>query len=186
MSVKKPFQLQVRYILLPLLIAIIVYAFYLAQYLGAFKSVIIAESKAGPFHFLYKTHVGPYHKINESLQEVESWAKSNSINCKLTFGEYLDNPETTEEKRLRANVGCLLDQPLTSLPEGFLQTTKPEQTYVTAQFEGASSIGPIKVYPRVKEYFLKMNYKFPEASLEIYEILSEKSMTTKYLFSLEK
>lgn len=186
MNEKKPFQLQIRYVLLPLLFAIIIYALYLANYLGAFRSVLIEEKTAGPFHFLYKTHTGPYHKINDALKEVETWAKDNNTNCTLTFGEYLDNPETTDEKRLRANVGCVLDQPLANVPDGFLQTTKIEQKYVMAHFDGASSIGPLKVYPRIKAYFQKMQYKFPDSSLEIYEIQSEKAMLTKYFFELQK
>ncbi len=183
-SAKKPFQLQIRYILLPLFFALIIYAFYLANYLGAFKSVLIEEKISGPFHFLYKSHVGPYHKINEILAEVENWAKQNQLNCQKTFGEYLDNPETVDEKRLRANVGCLIDQPLLDAPEGLQQKTLQARKFVTAKFEGASSIGPLKVYPRVKEYFRKMNYQFPETSIEVYQIHSQNAMTTEYFFVL--
>lgn len=179
---KKPFQLKISYVLLPLLLAIVVYILYLANYLGAFKSVLIKEITAGPFHLVYKTHVGPYHKVNEALQEVESWARNNGLSCRLSFGEYLDNPETTEENRLRANVGCIVDSPLAQIPENFLQSTRPQSNYVVAQFDGASSIGPMKVYPRVKEYFAMKNYQFPESVLEIYEIHSNTSMTTKYYF----
>lgn len=181
---KKPFQLQIRYVLLPLLFALIIYAFYLAHYLGAFKSVLIEEKTSGPFHFLYKTHVGPYHKVNEALTEVETWAQQNQIQCQKTFGEYLDNPETVDEKRLRANVGCVLDQPIDKAPEGFLQKSLAPHKFVVARFEGASSIGPLKVYPRVKEYFRQMNYQYPETSLEIYQIHSQNAMTTEYFFVL--
>lgn len=183
---KGGFQLQIRYVLLPLMFALIIYGVYLANYLGAFKSVVIAEKEIGPLQLVFKTHIGAYHKINDDLQFMESWAKQKGIDCKKTFGEYLDNPDTVDEKRLRANVGCLVDQSiaLTSADEQekIQQKTLESQKYVTAEFLGASSIGPIKVYPRVKEYFKKMNYEFPDKSIEIYEIHSASSMTTQYLF----
>jgi AraC family transcriptional regulator len=178
----KPFQLQIRYILLPLLMAILIYALYLGHYLGAFKSVLIEEKTVGPLHLVFKSHIGPYHKINEVLVSVETWAKENNFDCSRTFGEYLDNPEWVDEKRLRANVGCVVQEPIAVLPTDLQQKTIPEIKYVAAIFEGASSIGPLKVYPKIKEYFKKMNYEYPESSLEIYQIHSQTAMTTQYLF----
>ncbi len=178
----KKFSIPIRYLLLPLLIAILVYVFYLMNYLGAFRPVVIAEKTDGPMQMIFKSHVGPYHKIVPVIQEVEKWAKDNWIDCTLSFGEYLDNPETTEEARLRSNGGCLVKQIPANLPEGFQSKTIPEKKYVTALFEGSPGIGPMKVYPKVYEYAQEQRIALEETVMEVYQIHSEESMTTVYYF----
>ncbi len=185
MSEKKPFQVQIRYLLLPLLIAIIVFAVYMMSYLGTFKPVIISEKMAGPFHMVYKTHIGPYHKIVPLIEEVERWVKAQGLDCHLSFGEYLDDPRQTEEVRLRSLGGCLVKQPLAQLPEGFEQKTLPEKKYVTAVFEGSPGIGPLKVYPKVFQYLEDQRLSREDSVIEVYEIHSEQAMTTTYYFPLK-
>ncbi|MEZ0391111.1 MAG: GyrI-like domain-containing protein [Pseudobdellovibrionaceae bacterium] len=183
---KKGFQISIRYLLLPLLIAIIVFVVYLMNYLGAFRPVVIQEKKAGPFHLVYKTHVGPYHKIVPVIEEVEKWAKEQGLSCKLSFGEYLDSPSQTEEARLRSNGGCLLENPPVQIPEGFQAKTIEEKNYVTAKFEGSPGIGPMKVYPKVYQYASEQRLRLEEAVLEVYEIHSQESMTTTYYFPIRR
>jgi DNA gyrase inhibitor GyrI len=185
MSEKKPFQLQIRYLLLPLLIAMLVFVFYMMSYLGAFRPVIISQKKAGPFHVVYKTHIGAYHKIVPMIEEVEKWVKAQGLDCHLSFGEYLDDPKQTEEVRLRSHGGCIVDQPLNALPEGFEQKTIPEKEYVTAVFEGSPGIGPLKVYPKVFQYIEDQKLSREESVIEVYEVHSAESMTTTYYFPLK-
>lgn len=184
MSEKKPFQLQIRYILLPLLIAILVFVSYLMNYLGVFKPVIISQKKVGPMHMVYKSHVGPYHKIVPAIEEVEKWAKSQGLDCRLSFGEYLDDPKLTEEVRLRSFGGCIVNEPLNELPESFEQKTVPEKEYVMAVFEGSPGIGPLKVYPKIFKYIEDEKLTREESVIEVYEIHSPESMTTTYYFPL--
>lgn len=182
---KKTFALPIRYLLLPLLIAIVVFAVYLMNYLGAFKPVIIAEKMAGPFQMIYKPHVGAYHKIVPVIEEVETWARSSGIDCHLTFGEYLDSPKTTEEVRLHSNGGCLVDQIPATLPEGYQSKSVPEKKYITATFEGSPGIGPLKVYPKVYQYADDQGLKLEDLVMEVYEVHSQESMTTTYYFLLK-
>lgn len=183
---KKGFQIPVRYLLLPLLVAIVALVAYLAFYLGAFRPVVIAEKKAGPFVMLYKDHTGPYHKIVPVIEEVEKWAKDNGLDCRLSFGEYLDDTSLTEEARLRSRGGCLLpQQPAVAVPEGFKVTLLPEKNYVTAVFEGSPGIGPMKVYPKVYDYFKTQRLVREEAVMEVYEIFSAEKMTTTYYFAIK-
>ena len=184
---KKGSQIQIRYLLLPLLIAILVFAFYLMNYLGTFKPVIIEEKKAGPFQMIYKNHVGPYHKIVPVIEEVEKWAKAQGYDCKVSFGEYLDNPETSEEARLRSRGGCVVPEFPAQLPEGFEKQTLPEKDYVTAVFEGSPGIGPMKVYPKAHEYIRDQGLvRESETVMEMYVIHSPESMTTTYYFPIKK
>jgi AraC family transcriptional regulator len=182
-------KIQIRYILLPLLVAIIVYFSYLFYYVGAFKSVEISEGKVGPFNMLFKNHSGAYHKIVPLIQEVETWAKANGLACKLSFGEYLDDPNETEEGRLRSRGGCLVNEGEKfpeQLPEGFLVQSLPERDYVIAKFEGSPGIGPLKVYPKVIEYFVEKGYVYNSGAIEIYEVHSDTAMTTNYYFPIPK
>jgi len=98
-----------KWILGTVLGVIIGIAGYFFWYLGAFKPVELLEKPVGPLHLIYKKHVGPYHKIVSTLDEVEKWAKENQVPCGRTFGEFLDNPNTVEEGRLRANCGCVIE-----------------------------------------------------------------------------
>lgn len=178
-------KIKIRYLLLPLLVAILVYVGYLLSYVGAFRPVVISEKEAGPFLMIYKDHVGPYHKIVPVIEEVEKWVQSQGQDCKWSFGEYLDNPETTEEPRLRSRGGCLVTSISNPLPDSFKSQTIPKKNYVTAVFEGSAGIGPLKVYPQVFKYFEEKRLARAESVLEIYEIHGAQSMTTTYYFSVK-
>lgn len=153
--------------------------------LGAHKSPTIQQQKMGPYLFLYKEHFGPYHKINDVISEVENWAVKNNLDCQLTFGEYLDNPRTVDERRLRSYGGCILPpmtdtSALQNTPYTYKQIS--EQDFVVAKFTGAPSLGPLKVYPKVEEYMRLNKIPMKNSVIEIYNIIDDRSSTTTYLF----
>lgn len=177
-----------RYILVFVLVTIISFGAYLATYLGAFKGVEISEVQQGPFKTLYVDHVGPYHKVNKEIEQVEKFMKAQNQPCERTFGEYLDDPRIAEEARLKARVGCLVENPPAQLPEGLKTGELPQKKYVRAIFTGSPGIGPMKVYPRVAEYMKEKNLEADGTPIEIYEIhsITEKAaMTTTYLFPVK-
>jgi len=151
---------------------------------GFFKTVDIQEASYGPIQLLYKEHVGPYHKIINAISEVEQWAQSNAIDCKKSFGEYLDDPSVVEHVRLRSNGGCVITQIVTSLPEGFKTKALAEKKYVQAKFAGAPMIGPYKVYNKVDDYLQSHQMQRTPAVIEIYEMLNQKELLTTYLFEV--
>lgn len=174
-----------KYILVFIIAAIISFGVYLATYLGAFKGVAISQAAQGPFKIVYIEHLGPYHKINKEIEIVEKYFKSKGLTCGRTFGEYLDDPQTVEEARLRAKAGCIIETIPSDLPADFKAGILAESNYVMAIFTGSPGIGPIKVYPKVNEFMQEHNLKQEGAVIEIYEIhsITEKSaMTTTYLF----
>lgn len=155
--------------------------------LGTFKEVSLTEGQRGPYKLVFKNHVGAYHKIMPVLEEVEKWAKDNGEPCKLSFGEFIDNPDTVDEDRLRSIAGCVVDKTWDFvLPGGFGFREYPTRLYVVAEFDGAPSIGPFKVYPRAKEYIEAHSYKMNGSVIEMYEILSTEKVKTTYLFPVEK
>ena len=159
----------------------------LLVYLGAFKSVSLSLSEAGPIRLVSKHHVGPYHKIVPTIEEVEDWAAKNGETCQTSFGEYLDDPDTTDEDRLKSNVGCLVTGDWSkSLPHGFDYREIPRRQYVIAEFEGAPSIGPFKVYPKAKEFIASSGLLTSGSVIELYERQKFQGLRTKYHFPVSK
>jgi len=156
--------------------------------LGAYKSVEIQETNQPGLHLLYLDHSGPYHKIVTTIEKVEAFAKAEKLDCHLSFGQYLDNPQEVEEGRLRSRGGCLTREPsgynqiAAKLPPDFKILDLPAQKWVQAVFTGSPAIGPLKVYPKVMDYFNAKGVKMGAFSLEQYEVLSPKEVTTTYLF----
>lgn len=190
MSEKKPFVVRISYVVVPLLLAIGFFAYRTMNYLGAFKPVVVSEKMAGPFQLIYKTHVGPYHKIVPTIEEVETWAKAEKLDCRLSFGQYLDNPENTEEARLRSRGGCLFEKSpaefeALQVPESYQKETLPARRYVTAVFEGSPGIGPLKVYPKILQFIDEQRLQQDVSILEVYEVHSQEAMTTNYYFPVK-
>lgn len=176
-------------------LGITLFLLYLLQYTGAFKSVVVQQDERGPYTAIYKAHVGPYHKIVANIEEVEKWAKEHGLKCRLSFGEYLDDPSIVEEGRLNSRGGCLID-PLaeeerkileslqSQLPEGFEVMEIPQTKAVVAIFSGAPGIGPLKVYPKAEEYIKENRLQKKSSVIEIYEIFDQKSMQTTYIWPI--
>lgn len=186
-----------RYLIVFIIVTLISFSLYMAQYLGAFKTVEIRNQESGPFVMVYLDHMGPYHKIVAKIEEVEKWAKTNQFDCHLSFGEYLDNPDVVEEARLKSRGGCILEVQLSEDPAlvekkwaALLQPplkikTVPRMNYVRAEFLGSPGIGPLKVYPKVDAFIKERNLKRQSSIIEIYEILdhsAKNQMRTIYLF----
>jgi AraC family transcriptional regulator len=149
--------------------------------LGAFQPVTIESHEAGPFKIVYRHHNGAYHKIVPVLESVEKWAAENAEPCKTAFGEYL------EEDRLNSNGGCLVEKDWSGkLKDDLAYREIPRRLYVVADFEGAPSIGPQKVYPRAKKYIAEQKLKLTGPVIEMYERVSDTKITTHYFFPVEK
>lgn len=172
-------------------IAITVMILGLMIYLGAFKHVAIATAEDGPIRIVYKPHLGAYHKIVPDIETVEAWAAHHNEACKASFGEYLDDATLIDEDRLHSNGGCVVTADWT----GRLQDTEsaglvyreiPRRLYVVADFDGAPSIGPQKVYPKVKSYLEAQGLKADGPVIEIYERIDGRGLQTHYHFPVQK
>lgn len=162
------------------------FAVYLVTYVGFFKPVDLKPVTELPaMKLLYKDYTGPYHKMVGTIEAVEKWAKENNIDCSKSFGEYLDNPDVVEEGRLRARGGCIVAEAPQNIPAEFKIMDYPVRKYVSAVFTGAPSIGPMTVYPAVREYMQENRLKSAGSVIEQYEIHNPKDMTTTYFFPVE-
>ena len=121
--------------------------------------------------------------------EDEAWAKSIGEKCAISFGEYIDNPETTDEDRLRSRGGCVLSSAEVlngkSLPAGYSIANYDKRLAVVATFGGSPSIGPWKVYPKAKEFIEAERLSIAGPVLELYEVLSPTTGRTRYVFPVK-
>ena len=176
--------MKIRKFILVLFSLLFVFLIWFSYKVGILKSVEIRQEKAGPLMLVYKEHVGPYHEIIDAISAVETWAKENKISCRKTFGEYLDDPQVVEHDRLRSLGGCVVDLTIETLPADLKFKSVPEKNYVVGLFYGAPMIGPYKVYPKASEYFSAHGLKQSSSVIEIYEMMNEKELLTKYLFEI--
>jgi effector-binding domain-containing protein len=121
------------------------------------------------------------------IEEVERWAVKNDEACQISYGEYIDDPNVVEEDRLRSNGGCVVLKDWTGkMPEGIVYRELPRRLYVIAIFYGAPSIGPQKVYPKVREYMEQQGLVLDAPVIEMYERLPEQKLRTIYHFPARK
>jgi hypothetical protein len=171
--------------LVTIVLAFLGLATYLFFYLGVNKPVTVELGERGPFHLLYGNHLGAYHEIGPVISEVEKWARSQHVDCPLTFGEYLDDPNAVDQDRLHSRGGCVLNaKPNVAWPETFSYEERPQGHFAIGHFEGSPAIGPWKVYPKIKDFLDARRLKNNGPVLETYLIRGE-HITTEYLFPVE-
>lgn len=157
---------------------------YLYFYLGVYKPVQITTAEVGPLYLLYKNHMGAYNEIGPILRETESWALQHNVHCGRTFGEFIDDPQAVDQDRLRSQAGCVLDgKP--PIPTGdFSFEEFPVRRYLVGKFQGSPSIGPFKVYPKMKAEMEKQRLRLNGPTLEIYTV-NGANVETEYLFPIK-
>lgn len=152
-------------------------------YLGYYKPVDIRIDSPPKFYLLGVENTGPYHLVNEKIEEVEFWVKAHNVACPKTFGMYLDDPELVEPEKLRSFVGCLVDKkPEITFPSSYQYKELSINKAYIAFFTGSPALGPLKVYPEAKDWFSKNNLRW-QYSLELYKLQDEK-FETEYLFPI--
>lgn len=158
---------------------------YLYFYLGVSKNVEVSEFTSPAQLLVYKDHLGAYHKINNTILEVEAEIKKMGLLCTQTFGLFLDDPKVVDEDRLNSKAGCIYEGPTEAIldrTQGSTLKTQilPERRTVRADFSGSPAIGPMKVYPKIEEFIQIHRLGRSGPMLEIYTIQGE-SVSTTYL-----
>jgi AraC family transcriptional regulator len=173
--------LAVKFFVIPFFLVAATLGIYLFFYLGAFREVQVQLTESGPYTLIYKDHIGAYHKINAVISEVEKWLQDQGQKCDPSFGEYLDNPKITEEARLRSHGGCVVQKIPRGLPAGFQAREVSRRQFVMATFTGSPAIGPMRVYPKIEKLVLERNLRVDGPMLELYHIVEDQGMETRYL-----
>ncbi len=168
----------------------------LITHLGVFKSVKFHEASLGNLQFAYLNHIGPYHKIVGTLEEVEDFFLKAKLDCSKSFGRFIDDPKLVDENHLKSQVGCKIEQKISNSDLNFLKANNIKilnlepQKYIKAEFAGAPSIGPFKVYPKITKWIKKNNKSLSGPIIEVYKRDSlqknkDKKITTSYLFPVK-
>ena len=182
-----------RWVFFALFLAIVFGAAYLAFRNGVFKPVNFDQQITGLPPALYKEHIGPYHKILPTLNEVEAFAKTVGADCVQSFGEFIDDPNSTEAERLRADVGCLVSPTVIEAKDfaekakaaGILVKRFPTRAYLIAQFAGSPALGPVKVYSKMEAELRERRLQIDGHPIEVYRLLESGGLETRYLFPVK-
>ncbi|MBM9579316.1 GyrI-like domain-containing protein [Leptospira sp. 201903070] len=161
-------------------------------YMGAFDRVQVQEEKLGPFSVLSHERIGDYRNVGLSYEILQRELPPKGIQNFKLFGIYFDNPNVVPKEKLRSEVGVILAEPLSKVPEGLSIDLKlrtiPEKKYVFAEFPLKNFLsiflGIYKVYPIVFQACEARGCNLKEkSSMEIYEPLTERKTT--YLIPLD-
>ncbi len=170
----------IKTLLLSVATFLLIVGAYLVSYLGLWKSVQISVVEVPALSIVFEEHTGPYHEIAKVIDRVEQLVKSEGGGCEKTFGQYFDDPRVVEDIRLRSRGGCIA-----SSSKNLKSDTIPSGQRLQAIFEGAPSVGPMKVYPAVESFAREKSLRLKAGSIEIYEVLGTHAMRTTYLFEFE-
>lgn len=156
---------------------------YLYLHLGFSEPVEVSTATFPQVTLVFKEHLGAYHKINSTIEEVEKILSQKGLQCSTTFGEYHDNPNEVAEDRLKSIGGCLFFKSGEQIKQVLLDQdlkleTRPQRRVVMARFKGSPSIGPMKVYPKIDEQIQTQRLVKAGPMLEIYEIQGDRVTTT--------
>lgn len=160
---------------------------YVYFHLGGHKEVEVEFQSIPQIHLFFKDHTGPYHKINDQLEAFEDQLSKKGIFCEKTFGEFLDDPNFVDEDRLRSQIGCVVSEKArqTYLGDEFQYRRIPSQKVVFAKFDGSPSIGPLKVYPKARQFAADQRVQIVDSVFEIYTILRDNTVVTEYIFFIK-
>ncbi len=173
-----------RHLFIAFILFLIGGATYLTIKNGVFLPVHLEMKNAGPFLLWGIDHIGPYHEVLPSLQKVEGLASQHGLDCKTTFGEYLDDPNIVEVARLRAFVGCVLTKEPAKISTSARLSERPVRRYVVGTFHGSPALGPYKAYGDAAEFMARRGLHMDGSVIEIYRIGDDGKMVTEYYFPI--
>lgn len=160
--------------------------------LKVFSPVNVSLHEAGPFTMVYSDHIGPYHKIVPVIESVEGWVRGHGDTCERAFGEYLDDPQSVAQDRLRSRGGCFLksDKDFSQLvkTEGKLRLyyeVRPPRLYLVLSSQAAPSISPYFIYPKAFKELERRQLKIVGAPIEEYIVTDTKNGVTNYYFPVD-
>ena len=149
------------------------------NYMGAFNSINIEETRQGPYYFIYKKNSGSYSKVYEIGKEIKTYAQSMKVENPTLTGVYYDVPNKVETEKLRSEIGFIVSK------ETFerIQTENTNSTtnfkiiqprkYVSTSFPNKNILSPLlgiyKVYPAIDKFMVQKGQPAYEYKTEGYE-----------------
>lgn len=160
--------------------------FYAIWNVGLFKPVVVEQVSVPSAYLVYEKHVGPYNEVGAVFDRVEKKLAEKNIACPKSFGRYYDDPDKTEAARMRADIGCILSQPLTDKVEDLLGEELQPFDALKGSFEGAPWLTAFKVYSTLRKQSYQRNLHLdPNPVFEVYE-KADHGFKTEVYFRIAK
>ncbi len=175
------------HILLSILSLIGIIILYTIWNIGLLLPVTVEQTQTPTLYLVYESHTGPYHELMPIFEKIEKALSNKKISCSKTFGLYFDNPDQVEADRLKSEIGCIVDKPVTEeLGELQFKELPPFQA-LKGSFGGAPWLTAFKVYSTLqKESYQRNVILEPTPVLEIYEPNEHGFKTEVYFRIVEK
>lgn len=151
----------------------IIYAYY-----GGFSKLDFKISHEGGENIVYKEMIGSYGNSGKMIDSVYNGLLGDyNIETIKGMGIYYDNPQYVEKKKLRSDIGCIIEKEdigkLSKLDKTYKIKICPIGDYLNVQVpnEGSLSImiGICRVYPKIEEYLKYNGYSNQGPIMEIYD-----------------
>ena len=156
---------------------IVVYAYY-----GGLRKISFSIENQGGETVVYENLTGDYSQTAKVSDKVYySLLNEDKVATTRGIGIYYDNPKKVEKSKLRAEVGCIVENVdgavLAGLSEKYQVKTLPVSTFVVAEFpfKGKLSVlfGIMKVYPALEKFNKEHGY-IESPITEIYDVPNKK------------
>ncbi|NDV46907.1 hypothetical protein D0T49_07585 [Paludibacter sp. 221] len=172
----------IRAVLFTIVIFAALFAVFYGYY-GGFRKVQFTVAELDSQLLTYEDVTGEYSQTPQISNRVYSILLNEfGVETYKGFGIFYDNPQDTEQSKMRSEVGCILDGISDSLLISRIETklkvkTLPAGQYIATDFpfKGNISImmGIMKVYPALNKY-KKANGMSDAPIIEIYDVPAKK------------
>lgn len=160
-------------------------------YSGAFAKIDVQQTQSEEYIIVGKLFTGPYYKVNNPMEQVDSLLRSIGIQSTRGFGIYYDNPESTPNDQCRSFVGNILE--LNNLSKIIqiqalgltIDTIQSHQSVVLSlptKTKLSYMIAPQRAYPALVKYINTHNLK-PTLAVEIYDVPKQ---TTLFIMQVKQ
>lgn len=162
-------------------------------YYGGFSKITLEIERVGGEILVFEEIKGDYSQSTAVSDRVyQKLVDNHAIRTTKGFGIYYNNPKTTPEDELRADVGCVLESDFDrkeALEDDFQIRQYPKGDYLIAEFpfKGGPSVflGIMKVYPMINSYVEKNEYEVDSPVMEIWDVPNKKIVYRKTLIKIE-
>lgn len=158
-------------------VLVLIYAYY-----GGFKRIVVQTAVQGGEFVVYDTIVGDYRQSGMVMDQIYyALLNDHKVETFKGYGQYFDNPKTTEKSILRSEAGCIIEakdvDKVRDLDQ-FKSKYLPERNAMIAEFpyKGKLSVlfSIMKVYPALNKYAKSKGFNDAGPVIEIYDIPKKK------------
>jgi len=137
------------------------------HYLGVFTQVTVQQFTTPGYQIAYLTHIGPYDKIQETIDQVAEMLDPTTRSAATPCALLLDDPSVVAKTELRSKVGYLIRQ-TDYIPDGLALEQLAPTEVVQVFFNGSPVVGSYKAYTAMKQWSAYRGYVLHLPALEIY------------------